>query len=113
MNKKTVMHSFTVNVPESNMKDIKVCLGVKVSRNTGIYLGIPSFWGKTKCEAMSYVRDKVLMKLKSWKQQTISKRKKVLIKAMACSIPTYTTTCFKLPKKICGEIQLQDLMIGF
>ena len=54
---------------------------------------------------MYYVRDKVLMKFKSWKQQTLSQGgKEVLIKAVACAIPTYTMACFKIPKKICSEM---------
>ena len=59
---------FTANVPEDNRRDIVVCLGVKMASNTGMYLGIPFFWGKTKCEAMNYAKDKVALKHKSWKQ---------------------------------------------
>ena len=38
-----------------------------MASNTKVYLGILSFWEKTKCEVMSYVKDKVILKLKSWK----------------------------------------------
>ena len=34
----------------------------------------------------------------------VTKGKEVLIKAVACSVPTYTMACFKKPKKICREI---------
>ena len=63
---------FTANVPEEWRKKIEGVIGVTRGSNTGTYLGIQLFWGKTRCEAMSYVKDKVLMKLKSWKQQTLS-----------------------------------------
>ena len=54
---------------------------------------------------MNYVRDKVVKKLSNWKQQTMSQGgKKVLIKAVASSVPTDMMACFKLPKKICGEM---------
>ena len=96
---------FTRNVPMKKKGEIVRSLGVKEAINTGVYLGIPSFWGKTRYEAMSYVRDKVVKKLSNWKQQTLSQGgKEVLIKAVASSVPTYMMACFKLPKKICGEM---------
>ena len=81
---------FTENVLEAKRKEIEDCLGIKVARNTGVYLGIPSFWGKTRYEVMSYARDNVVLELENWKHQTLSQEgKKVLIKAVACSVPTY------------------------
>ena len=51
------------------------------------------------------MKDRVVKKLSNWKQQTLYQGgKEVLIKAVACSVPTYIMACFKLPKKIYGEM---------
>ena len=65
VNKEKSCTVFTANVPKVNRKEIEECLKVKIACTIGIYLGIPSFWGKSKCEAMIYVRDKVVSKLKN------------------------------------------------
>lgn len=58
--------------------------GSEKGNNTKTYLGIPLFWGKTKYEAMCYVKDKGLLKLKSWKLLTLSQKgNEVLIKAVS------------------------------
>ena len=54
---------FSSNVPIDYRKMIEGVLGIKAANNPGIYLGIPSFWGKTKCEAFGYVRERVEKKL--------------------------------------------------
>ena len=47
----------------------------------------------------------MIAKLKNWKQQSLSSGgKEVLIKAVACTMPMYTMACFKLPKKLCVEM---------
>ena len=44
-------------------------------------------------------------KLKRWKQQSFSyKGKEILIKAIACVVPTYVMACFKFPKKMYNEM---------
>ena len=54
---------------------------------------------------MGYVKDRVMQKLKGWKGSLLSQSgREVLIKAVACAIPIYTMQCFKIPKKICDEI---------
>lgn len=40
-----------------------------------------------------------------------SRGKEVLIKVVAMSIPTYTISCFKLPRNLCAE--LENIMVKF
>lgn len=61
---------------------------------------VPSFWGKTKCEAMGYVKEKVLRKVQSQKQNLL------LMKTIAATVLVYTIQCFKIPKKACNERNL-------
>ena len=83
-----------------------------MAENCGTYLGIPSFWGKTKRAAMGYIKEKILKKFTVLKRSLLSQgSRKVLIKAVACAIPIYTMQCFKVPKKVCDEINAD--MAGF
>ena len=47
----------------------------------------------------------IIKKLQEWKRGLLSQGgREILIKAVACSIPIYTMQCFKVPKKVCEEI---------
>lgn len=68
-------------------------------------MGFPSVWGKTKRIAMSFIKDRVLNKPQTWKKSVLPQGgREVLIKVVAHAIPIYTMLCFKIPKKICDEI---------
>ena len=61
--------------------------------------------GKTKCEALGYVKERVEKKLVNWKPKALSMGgKEVLIKAVACAVPAYMMACFKFPKKLCNSM---------
>lgn len=69
------------------------------------YLGLPSFWGKSKAEAYSFLIEKALRKMQGWKTKLISLAgKETLIKSEVQGIPTYAMACFLLPKKICVKL---------
>lgn len=73
--------------------------------NPGKYLGLPTIWGRSKVEALHYIKERVRAKLKGWKQEVLSSAgREVLIKAVATSIPAYPMSVFKFPKKVCSEI---------
>ena len=52
------------------------------------------------------VKEKVGRKLARWKGKLLSiGRKEILIKAVAQAVPTYTMSCFLIPKGLCVEIE--------
>ena len=93
---------FSSNVPEQIKQEMAARMQVQVADNCGTYLGIPSFWGKTKRGAMRFMKERILKKLDAWKMGMLSQGgREILIKAVACAIPIYTMQCFKVPKKVC------------
>ena len=96
---------FSTNAGEELRRRIADCVGMTVAANPGTYLGIPSMWGRTKVNVMNFLKERVQGKLQHWKQQALSQGgKEILIKAVACAIPTYIMGCFKVPKKVCEEM---------
>ena len=74
------------------------CLGVKEMDKFETYLGLPTLISRSKYQAFSFLKDRVWEKLQGWKGTMLSRAgKKVLIKTVAQSIPTYTMSVFQLP----------------
>ena len=58
------------------------------------------------------VKDRVAKKLNGWKGKLISiGGREILIKAVAQAVPTYTMSCFQLPKTLCQD--LENMMRSF
>lgn len=94
---------FSNNVPKELKDEICDCLGIVGSENLGKYLGLPVLWGRSKCEALNFVKERMVKKLQGWKQNVLSQAsREILIKAVASAIPVYPMSCFKFPKKICN-----------
>ena len=57
-------------------------------------------------EVFAEVKERVRKKLVGWKEKMLSTGgKEVLIKAVAQAVPTYTMSCFFLPKGFCEGIK--------
>lgn len=70
------------------------------------YLGLPSVIGKSKTNFLAKVKEKVAKKLVGWKEKKLSiGGREVLIKAVTQAIPTYTMSCFQLPKSLYEDIE--------
>ncbi|XP_041025384.1 uncharacterized protein LOC121265781 [Juglans microcarpa x Juglans regia] len=71
------------------------------------YLGLPTMVGKSKYNTFRCLKERVWQKINSWKNYFLSGvGKEVLIKAVPQAIPSYTMSVFKLPKKLCKEINI-------
>ena len=65
-------------------------LNIPEAADQGKYLGIPSIWGKTKHQALAYIREKVAAKIQGWTQKSLSYAgREVMIKAVVNAIPIY------------------------
>jgi hypothetical protein len=105
-----------INMDKSSMSFSKVCLEVtresikheqNVHRETlnEKYLGMPSDVGRSKSGAFKYLKDKVWKKVLGWMEQLLSiGGKEILIKSIAQAVPTFSMSCFKLPRGLCDHI---------
>ena len=69
------------------------------------YLGLPMVGGKYKVNTFKDLQERITKRVMGWKEKTISKAgREVLIKMVAQAITTYSMSIFKLPKKVCDDI---------
>lgn len=96
---------FSTNTAEYIKEEVGRILGIQASTDPGKYLGIPSISGKTKHQALAYVRERVASKLQGWGQSLLSfAGREVMIKEVIQAIPIYPMHCFRFPVKSCKEI---------
>ena len=97
---------FSSSTPEVNQNEIKDALGLPVIRQYENYLGLPSMVGRAKYQSFNHLKERVWRKIQGWKGKLLSQAgREVLIKAVVQAIPTYTMNVFKLPKKLCSELE--------
>ena len=64
-----------------------------------------NFWGKTKHQALAYIRERVASKIQGWSHSLLSfSGREVMIKAVIQAIPIYPMNCFKFTVQTCKEI---------
>ena len=92
-------------VEENVGGELAKILGVKVVSKYERYLGLLIFVGRKKKEIFEGIKNKVWNKLKGWKGSLFSSAgREVLIKSIIQAIPTYTMSCFKLPKSVINDL---------
>jgi hypothetical protein len=63
---------------------------------------MPAEVGKCKNGSFKYLRDRIWKHIQGWMEQILSQGgKEVLIKSVALAIPTFSMSCFKLPRGLC------------
>lgn len=86
--------------------EIKQSLGVFSDIGDSKYLGLPSLIGRSKKTVFRYLKDKVFQKIQSWSSKLLSRAgKAVMLRNVVQSIPSYTMSCFMIPKTLCQEIE--------
>ena len=102
--KTTIFFSKSTPVPTQNA--IKESLNVPIIRQYEKYLGLPSLIGRNRAESFAQIKERVWQKLKGWKEKLLSQAgREVLIKAVAQEIPAYSMSCFRLPIKLCHDLE--------
>ncbi|XP_074326592.1 uncharacterized protein LOC141664534 [Apium graveolens] len=97
---------FNANVHRDKQMEIKQTLGVFNDIGNSKYLGLPSLIGRSKKTVFRYLKDRVFLKIQSWSSKLLSRAgKAIMIRNVAQMIPTYTMSCFMVPKTLCQEIE--------
>jgi hypothetical protein len=62
--------------------------------------------GRSKYASFTQLKEQMWRKVQGWKEKLLTQAgKEILIKAVIQAIPTYTMHCFKLPKKLCYDLE--------
>ena len=98
--------SFSQNTPSDLKAEVLEVMGPMKDSKHYKYLGLPSIICRSKTDVFAEVKERVARKLSGWKEKLLSiGGREILIKAIAQTIPTYTMSCFLLPKSLCDEIE--------
>ena len=63
--------------------------------------------GRAKKRSFIYLKERVWKKLQGWKEKLLFiAGREILVKAIIQAIPTYTMSCFKLPKGLIIELEV-------
>ena len=96
---------FSKNTPKHMRITIQQLWGVQGTINFEKYLGLPAIVGKSKQQTFSGLKELIAWRLQGWKERLLSKvGRAILIKTVTQAIPTYTMSCFRLPKTWCDGI---------
>ena len=69
------------------------------------YLGLPTVVGKNRTETFSFIKEQLSQKLEGWQGKLLSGAgKDILIRVVAQTLPSYTMSCFLLPKTFCNTL---------
>lgn len=98
---------FSPTVDEGLKNEISGVFGVQRRADPGSYLGLPTQWGRSKKEALGYLRERIRDKIQSWRNRLLNQAgKEVLMKAVVTVIPSYVMNVFKFPLTWCSEINV-------
>ena len=103
---------FNSNTRQERKESILNILSPMQDSKHNKYLALPTIIGKSKAQVFAEVKERVAKKLTDWKGKLLSiGGREILIKAVAQVVPTYTMSCFQLPKTLCKD--LENLMRNF
>ncbi|KAA3480252.1 reverse transcriptase [Gossypium australe] len=97
---------FSKNTPESEKTAVLQILTIRISNDIERYLGLPNMVGRKKRSSFQNLKDRLNQKIDNWSTRALSQGgKEVFIKAVLQAIPTYSMSCFLLPKVLCNELE--------
>jgi hypothetical protein len=97
---------FNPRLREDIKQKFQAQLPIAISTKITKYLGMPTQFGRSKVQDFNFIMDRVIKKLKGWKERNLSfAGRGVLIKAVAQAIPVFVMSCFLLPQDICDRIE--------
>lgn len=97
---------FSSNIRRDKQAELSNILGVHNDIESSNYLGLPSLVGRSKKRVFGFLKERVMKRIQSWSSKPISRAgKSVLVRNVLQAIPSYTMSCFLLPKTLSQEIE--------
>ena len=97
--------AFSKGTSFSTQSNISNIFGITKVGGFGRYLGLPEHIGRRRKEVFKFIVERVKAKLESWYSKFLSPAgKEVLLKSVITALPTYTMSCFLLPKTLVHKI---------
>ena len=97
---------FSRGVSESNQLSLATILGVSIVPKHEKYLGLSTVVGRNRTETFAYIREQLSQKLEGWQGKLLSGAgRDILIRVVAQALPSYSMSCFLLPKSFCNSLQ--------
>ena len=94
------------NTHQRTQETVTTFLGIPTTQRYKQYLGLSSLVGRAKKKSFNIIKERIWKKLKGRKEKLLSQAgREILVKVIIQAIPTYTMSCFKLPKGLIKEIE--------
>ncbi|XP_027174297.1 uncharacterized protein LOC113773895 [Coffea eugenioides] len=104
---------FNKNVSPVEKQEICQIMGNMQQVSQGKYLGLPMVVTRTKEQIFGFIRTNIQQRLLKWKNRLLSAAgKEIMLKSVSMAMPTYTMSCFKVPKRLCKDISSIISSIG-
>ena len=96
---------FSKNMEQEKQKEICRRLGNIQVVKQGKYLGLPMVITRTKEQMFGFIKENCQRTMNSRRNKILNRvGKEILMKAITVVMPMYATSCFKLPVKLCRDI---------
>jgi hypothetical protein len=96
---------FSKRCPGGIKQELKLILNVQNESLNEKYLGMPSNVGRSTNGAFKFLKDRIWKRIQGWMEKCLSAGgKDILIKSVVQAIPTFSMSCFKLPRGLCQHI---------
>jgi hypothetical protein len=103
---------FSKGCPNSARQQVKSTLEVNNETLSEKYLGMSSDVGRSRNGAFKFLKDRLWKRILGWMEQLLSAGgKEILIKSIAQAVPTYSMSCFRLPRGL--SLHLNSLIRNF
>lgn len=106
INKHKTAIFFSNNTKKSMRNLIIRAMGATGCNNYEKYLRLLVVVGRSKYNTFQSIKERVRHKIQNCKKIYLSKAgKEIMIKAVLQAIPTYSMSVFRIPKKLCKELE--------
>ncbi|XP_074374116.1 uncharacterized protein LOC141714498 [Apium graveolens] len=97
---------FSSNITASNREEVCRELQMNEADERSKYLGLPNMLGRKKSALLDFLKDKVHNRVRNWDGRFIAKSgKKILIKSVAQTLPSYVMSVFLLPFGVLKDVK--------